>query len=86
MDKEEKRRRIAAEIQDTIYAYHVYPHMALVPDWFLRYWDLAEACCDYFEVPFDKPQISVTIFCPYVKVGTKIEDNGEAKTSKRSET
>ena len=22
--------------------YHYYPHMALVPDWFLRYWDLAE--------------------------------------------
>ena len=22
--------------------YHYYPHMAMVPDWFLRYWDLAE--------------------------------------------
>ena len=58
MDKEEKRRRIAAEIQDTIYAYHVYPHMAMVPDWFLRYWDLAEACCDYFDVPFEKPKLA----------------------------
>ena len=29
--------------------------MAMVPDWFLRYWDLAEAICDYFGIPFDKP-------------------------------
>jgi len=58
MDKEEKRRRITAEIQDTVYAYHVYPHMAMVPDWFLRYWDLAEACCDYFDVPFEKPKLA----------------------------
>ena len=58
MTKDEKRRRIAAEIQDTIYAYHTYPHMAMVPDWFLRYWDLAEACCDYFDVPFDKPKLA----------------------------
>jgi hypothetical protein len=56
--KEEQRRRIAAEIQDTVYAYHVYPHMAMVPDFFLRYWDLAEAICEYFEVPFDKPKLS----------------------------
>ena len=58
MSKDEKRKRIAAEIQDTIYAYHTYPHMAMVPDWFLRYWDLAEACCDYFDVPFDKPKLA----------------------------
>ena len=58
MDKEKKRRRIAAEIQDTIYAYHMYPHLALVPDWFLRYWDLAEAVCDYFDIPFRKPELT----------------------------
>ena len=58
MDKQEQRRRIAQEIEDTIYAYHTYPHLSLVPDWFLRYWDLAEAICDYFDVPFDKPKLA----------------------------
>ena len=53
-----KQRRIAKEIEDAIYAYHVYPHMAMVPDWFLRYWDLAEAICDYFGIPFDKPTLT----------------------------
>ena len=53
-----KQRRIAKEIEDSIYAYHVYPHMAMVPDWFLRYWDLAEAICDYFGIPFDKPTLT----------------------------
>ena len=32
--------------------------MAMVPDWFLRYWDLAEAICDYFDIPFDKPTLT----------------------------
>ena len=58
MNQQQKRQKIAQEIEDTIYAYHVYPHMALVPDWFVRYWDLAEAITDYFEVPFDKPQLA----------------------------
>ena len=53
-----KQRRIAKEIEEAIYAYHVYPHMAMVPDWFLRYWDLAEAICDYFGIPFDKPTLT----------------------------
>ena len=53
-----KQRRIAKEIEDAVYAYHVYPHMAMVPDWFLRYWDLAEAICDYFGIPFDKPTLT----------------------------
>ena len=53
-----KQRRIAKEIEDAIYAYHVYPHMAMVPDWFVRYWDLAEAICDYFGIPFDKPTLT----------------------------
>ena len=58
MDLEEKRRRIAEEIEDTYYAYHTFPHAGLIPDWFLRYWDLAEAVCDYFDVPFHKPEKS----------------------------
>ena len=58
MDKQEQRRRIAREIEDTVYAYHLYPHMAMVPDYFLRYWDLAEAICDYLDVPFDKPKLA----------------------------
>ena len=58
MDKEKQRRRIADEIEDTFYAYHTYPHMAMVPDFFVRYWDLAEACCKYFGVPFYKPKLA----------------------------
>jgi len=57
-NKRYKQRRIAKEIEDTVYAYHVYPHQAMVPDYFLRYWDLAEAVCDYFDVPFDKPVLT----------------------------
>lgn len=57
-DKETKQRRIAQEIEDTYYAYYTYPHMAMVPDYFLRYWDLAEACADYFDIPFHKPKLS----------------------------
>ena len=57
-NKRYKQRRIAKEIEDTVYAYHVYPHMAMVPDYFLRYWDLCEAICDYFDVPFDKPTLT----------------------------
>ena len=53
-----KQRRIAKEIEEAVYAYHVYPHMAMVPDWFVRYWDLAEAICDYFGIPFDKPTLT----------------------------
>ena len=56
--KRNQRRRIAEEIEDAVYSYHVLPHMALVPDWFVRYWDLAEAVCDYFDVPFDKPKLA----------------------------
>ena len=57
-NKRYKQRRIAKEIEDTVYAYHVYPHMAMVPDYFVRYWDLCEAICDYFDIPFDKPTLS----------------------------
>ena len=55
--KTRQRKRIAREIEDTMHAYYVYPHMAMVPDYFLRYWDLAEAVCDYFDVPFEKPEL-----------------------------
>ena len=57
-NKDKQRKRIAQEIEDTVYAYHVYPHMAMVPDFFIRYWDLAEAVCEYFDVPFDKPTLT----------------------------
>lgn len=58
MDKSDKQERIRQEIEDTFYAYHMMPHMAMVPDYFLRYWDLAEAVCDYFDVPFRKPTLT----------------------------
>ena len=58
MDKQEKRQRIAEEIEDTLYSYHVYPHSGLVADFYVRYWDLAEAVCDYFDVPFRKPVVT----------------------------
>ena len=54
-DKEDKRKHVLAEISDTYSAYWVFPHHGLAPDWFIRYWDLAEAVCEYFDVPFDKP-------------------------------
>lgn len=56
--EDDLRSKILREIEDTEYAYHVYPHLSLVPDWFLRYWDLAEACCEYFDVPFHKPKLA----------------------------
>ena len=58
MDKEAKRRRIAEEIENTLYDRELFPHYGLVPDYFLRYWDLAAAICDYFDIPFDKPELS----------------------------
>ena len=57
-NKRYKQQRIAKEIEDAVYSYHCYPHMSLVPDWFIRYWDLAEAVCQYFDVPFDKPTLT----------------------------
>ena len=36
----------------------MYPHMAMVPDFFVRYWDLAEACAEHFGFPFDKPKLA----------------------------
>jgi hypothetical protein len=54
----ETRQKIIDEILDTYEAYHVYPHMAMVPDFFLRYWDLAEACAEHFDFPFHKPKLA----------------------------
>ena len=36
------RQTILGEIYQSFMDYHYYPHMAMVPDWFVRYWDLAE--------------------------------------------
>ena len=77
MDKQEQRRRIAREIEDTIYAYHVYPHMAMVPDFFLRYWDLAEAICDYFDVPFHKPKLTTPEEFEALKGTIKIDTDND---------
>ena len=57
-DKDQQRKRIAQEIEQTYYDYHYLPHLAMVPDYFLRYWDLAESICDYFDIPFDKPKLT----------------------------
>jgi hypothetical protein len=56
--EDDLRSAILREIEDTEYAYHVYPHMGCIPDFFVRYWDLAEVCCKYFDVPFHKPKLS----------------------------
>ena len=56
--EDDLRSEILREIEDTEDAYYMYPHMAMVPDYFLRYWDLAEACCKYFKVPFYKPKLA----------------------------
>jgi len=48
---------ISQEIRDTYYAYYSYPHLAMVPDYFIRYWDLAAAVCEHFGVPFEKPTL-----------------------------
>lgn len=54
-----KRKKILDEIYDNYLDYHYYPHTGLVPDWFVRYWDLAEMCMDLFELDFpNKPQLS----------------------------
>ena len=77
MDKEDKRRRIAEEIEDTFFAYHMMPHMAMVPDYFLRYWDLAEAICDYFDIPFRKPTLTKPEEFEALKVKIKESPNAD---------
>ena len=59
MSSEEKRQKIAALIEETyIDMFYMPVESALIPDYFLRYWDLAEAVCDYFDVPFAKPRLT----------------------------
>ena len=39
--------------------YHYYPHMAMVPDWFIRYWDLAEMCFEAYGLEMTmKPELT----------------------------
>ena len=76
-NKRYKQRRIAKEIEDTVYAYHVYPHMAMVPDYFVRYWDLCEAICDYFDIPFDKPVLTDPAEFEALKVKIDKTDNND---------
>jgi hypothetical protein len=76
-NKRYKQRRIAKEIEDAVYSYHVYPHMAMVPDWFVRYWDLAEAICDYFDVPFDKPTLTKPEELEALKVTIKVDTDND---------
>ena len=59
MSSEEKRQKIAALIEETyIDMFYMPVESALIPDYFRRYWDLAEAVCDYFDVPFAKPSLT----------------------------
>ena len=37
--EDDLRSAILREIEDTEDAPYMYPHMAMVPDYFLRYWD-----------------------------------------------
>ena len=57
-NKRYKQRRIIEEIEQTVYDRYALPHQAMVPDYFLRYWDLAELIYDYFELPFNKPTLT----------------------------
>lgn len=52
------RQAIINEIYGTEYAHHVFPHSGCVPDYFLRYWDLANLVLDFLEEdPIDiKPE------------------------------
>jgi len=54
----ETRQKIFDEIIDTYEAYHTFPHMSMVPDFFVRYWDLADACAKHFGFPFHKPKLA----------------------------
>ena len=39
--------------------YHYYPGMALVPDWFVRYWDLAEMIYEAYGLEMtQKPKLT----------------------------
>ena len=58
-EKTSQRQLIAELIEETYLDMHYMPvESALIPDYFLRYWDLAEAVCAYFDVPFRKPRLT----------------------------
>jgi len=73
-NKRYKQRRIIEEIEQTVYDRYALPHQAMVPDYFLRYWDLAELIYDYFGLPFDKPKLTDPSELEALKV--TIEDIG----------
>ena len=53
------RQKILGEIYQSFMDYHYYPHMAMVPDWFLRYWDLAEMCYEAYGLEMtQKPKLT----------------------------
>ena len=60
MTKDELKEKILNEIDDTEYAYYALTHSGLIADWFIRYWDLAEYVCQYFDEPLYKPRKSTS--------------------------
>ena len=53
------RQKILGEIYQSFMDYHYYPHMAMVPDWFIRYWDLAEMCYEAYGLEMTmKPELT----------------------------
>ena len=46
--EDDMRARILQEIDDTEWHYHWFPHMGLIPDWQVRYRDLAKLVKQYF--------------------------------------
>ena len=76
-NKRYKQRRIIEEIEQTVYDRYVMPHMAMVPDYFLRYWDLAELIYNYFDLPFNKPTLTKPeeFEALKVKIKTEVENN-----------
>ena len=60
INKEELKELILQELDDTEYAFHVYPHVGLHPDYFLRYWHLWGMCYEYFnevKPPYSPPDL-----------------------------
>ena len=47
-DKEKLAKKILDEIDETEWDYHWLPHMGLIPDWQVRYRDLARLVKEYF--------------------------------------
>ena len=59
MSNDDKKQRMLELIEETyVDMYYMPVESAMVPDWFLRYWDLAEAVFDYCDIPFRKPRLT----------------------------